>query len=250
MAEQAHWEVALYKARAHATGPRTPEGKARSAKNLEGHPTPEEALRTRFNALKHGLRARVATWFPAKPGKYPHCSGCAYFDGCEKQVACQARTELFLRHRIAWETRDPSLLADLRADLHANVQAIIDDIVLAIARTGVEVRQPQWYYDKDGTLHIAEYTDDEGNRRVIEEIRAHPLLKHLSDMIAKLGLGLADEGMTMRQADRPAESDKSDVMSPEEMRAFQQRHEQQMQALLAMVQRSRDIIDVTPRDDG
>lgn len=65
--EQARFERGLIKAWASATGPRTPEGKAASAKNLEGHPTPEEALRTRFNAMKHGMAAKVATYFPAKP---------------------------------------------------------------------------------------------------------------------------------------------------------------------------------------
>ncbi|MCW5627162.1 MAG: hypothetical protein KIT73_20765, partial [Burkholderiales bacterium] len=74
--EQAQYERALLKAWLNATGPRTAEGKAATAANLEGHPTAEEALRTRFNAMKHGMSARVATYFPAKPDGYAHCSGC------------------------------------------------------------------------------------------------------------------------------------------------------------------------------
>ncbi|MFN3303133.1 MAG: hypothetical protein ACK44A_05365, partial [Roseateles sp.] len=54
---QAAWERSLLKAHQMATGPRTPEGLAASAANLAGHPTAEEALRTRFNAMKHGLNA-------------------------------------------------------------------------------------------------------------------------------------------------------------------------------------------------
>lgn len=64
-APQAQHERSLLKAWANATGPRTAEGKAATARNLEGHPTPEEALRTRFNAMKHGLCAQEATYFPA-----------------------------------------------------------------------------------------------------------------------------------------------------------------------------------------
>jgi hypothetical protein len=56
--------------------PVTAEGKAAAAKNLEGHPTPQESRLTRFNAMKHGMEARTATYFPAKPGKYAFCEGC------------------------------------------------------------------------------------------------------------------------------------------------------------------------------
>lgn len=116
-AGQVWWERNLLKAHAHATGPRTPEGKAATAANLEGHPTPEEAQRTRFNSLKHGLFARTATYFPARPGKYPHCATCEWFNnGCDENPppgkknppACMKRTELFMRHQIAFESRDPA----------------------------------------------------------------------------------------------------------------------------------------------
>jgi hypothetical protein len=74
--EQALWERALMKAWQNATGPKSEERKAAAAKNLEGHPTPDEARRTRFNAMKNGLHARSATHFPAKPDGYSFCSGC------------------------------------------------------------------------------------------------------------------------------------------------------------------------------
>ena len=50
----AWWERNLLKAHANATGPRTEAGEGAAAANLEGHPTLEEAKRTRFNGMKHG----------------------------------------------------------------------------------------------------------------------------------------------------------------------------------------------------
>lgn len=240
------------KAHARASGPTSSEGRAASARNIDGHPTPEETRLTRFNSLKHGLRSTVATYFPARPGKYPQCEGCELFDGCEQQVACMKKTELFMRHQIAFETRDPTLLASMRAVLHANVSAIIDDIVLSILQDGVRLKTPAWYYDKDGGFHLAEYTDSHGERRLIEEVTAHPLLKTLGDMISKVGLTLSDEGMTMRQQDgMPDDEDKASGISPDEMRDWQRRSEKQTDALMAMVHRSHDVIDVTPdQNDG
>jgi hypothetical protein len=196
-ARQESWEQNMMAGWAKATGPRTEEGKAKVAKNLEGYPTPEQALRTRFNAMKHGLTAQVATFFPAKPGKYPHCDTCDIaWDVCFSQVACMKRTELFLKHQVAFQTKDPGLLTELRANLHANIQAIIDDMILAIVSTGVQIKAPKYFIDKDGGLQLAEYTDNEGHRRLIEEISAHPLLKVLTEFLAKNSLSLADMQMT------------------------------------------------------
>ncbi|MFZ5658749.1 MAG: hypothetical protein ACOY5C_02705 [Pseudomonadota bacterium] len=233
-----------------ATGPRTAEGKARTAANLEGHPTPEEAQRTRFNAMKHGLFAEVATYYPAKPGKYPHCSGCEYLESvCQEQVACLKRTELFMKHHIAFETKDPSLLNRLRANLHANVQAIIDDIILAIISEGVQLKTPQWYYDKEGALHLAEYTDSEGERRLIHEINAHPLLKTLGDFLAKNNLSLADMGMTPKgQDDTAIEMGNLQRQSQdrETMDQYQQRQTKALEDLRGMIERSREKIGRDP----
>ena len=87
--EQVGWERGLMKAWANATGPRTEEGKAATATNLEGHPTKEEVQRTRFNAMKHGMSARTATYFPSKPDGYAFCATCdvdRVF--CASQPAC------------------------------------------------------------------------------------------------------------------------------------------------------------------
>ena len=198
-AAQSKRQAQLLKMWANATGPRTAEGKQRSAANLDGHPTPEEARRTRFNAMKHGANAATATYFPAKPGKYPECDGCPYLDTCgvDGNFACQRKTELFMVHEIAFESQDPRMLQGLRAKMHAAVTAILDMIMQSIIARGVELESPQWYYDRDGVFHLAEYTDDYGQRRLLMEVRENPLLKRMSDIIRSTGMTLSDAGMTM-----------------------------------------------------
>ncbi len=248
-AEQAHWEVNLYKAKANATGPKTPEGIAAVTKNIEGHPTPEEAVRTRFNAVKHGLRANTATYFPAKPGKYASCEGCEFRNGCEEQVACTKKTELYMRHHIAFETRDPTLLTGIRATLQANISAIIDDIVLSIIQDGVSLKTPEWYYDRDGGFHLAEYHDTDGEKQLIMKVTAHPLLKTLGELISKNDMTLSSEGMTMRQHDPDlADNENSSGVSGDELRDFQRRNEEQLTGLKKMIQRSSPIIEAEKVD--
>lgn len=208
---EASWSRALRIAHGKSTGPRTPEGLAATSKNLEGHPTPEEALRTRFNGMRNGAHARVATYFPAKPGKYPICESCEYLNnGCNDEfnrmpghknpVACLKRTELFMQHHIAWETQDPKMLLGLQSELHSMMHAIITDMLMAIAQDGVALRTPEWYYDKDGGFHLAEYADREDPqvKHLIYKIEAHPLLKPLTQMMASMGMTLPDSNMTVR----------------------------------------------------
>ncbi len=86
---QAAWARALLKAHQASTGPKTPEGMAAVRKNLEGHPNAEAVLRTRFNAMKHGMAAKTASYFPAKPDKYPFCGQCEVNrTWCAGQAAC------------------------------------------------------------------------------------------------------------------------------------------------------------------
>ena len=121
------------KAWANATGPRTEEGKAATAANLEGHPTKEEAQRTRFNAMKHGLAARTATYFPAKYDGYEFCSTCDVDRNfCASQPACVKKTELFMLHHAAFEQRNPKHLMGIYSDLQASVLAVVQQIIQTI----------------------------------------------------------------------------------------------------------------------
>lgn len=240
----------LLKMWANASGPKTEAGKAAVTENLEGHPTPEAARRTRFNAMKHGLNARTATYWPARPGQYPHCNGCEYLDNiCHQQVACLKRTELLLKHQIAFETGDPSLLVDLRAQLHANVQALIEDMILAIIKDGPRLKTPEWYYTPEGKLRFVEYTDNDGVKHALQKIEQHPLLRTLTDMLAKMNLGLADQGMT------PKVQDDSDVIrghlagtakSQEQALDYQREQNELFKALSAQIDRSREKAAADP----
>lgn len=210
-ASEAAWARNLRRAHSRATGPRTDAGKAATGQNLVGHPTPEEAKRTRFNAMKHGVFSKVATYYPAKPGKYAICESCEYLNnGCneahfrmpghQNPPACLKRTELFMQHHIAWETQDPKMLLGLQSELHSMVHAIVTDMLMTVARDGVSLRNPEWYYDKDGGFHLAQYADpnDPEVTHLIYKIDAHPLLKPLTHMMTSMGMTLPDSNMTVK----------------------------------------------------
>lgn len=252
-AEQAGWQVGLLKAWTCATGPRSPEGLVASAANLEGHPTPEEAQRTRFNAMKHGLFARTATFFPAKPGRYPQCDGCEHMVtlACTEQHACLKRAELFLRHQVAFEQGDPKLLTLLRSDTQAMVQGLIDDMLVTIALDGgPRLKSPEWYSDKEGGFHLAAFIDAETNEKVqLYKLEAHPLLKLLIDFLSKNNLTLGDLEMT------PKSKDDSDALrgyldskrgEEQSLLEFQAKQTDAIEALRAQIERSQQALRHDP----
>ena len=198
--EQTAWEQNLLKAWMNATGPTTAEGLAASAKNLEGHPTPEEARRTRFNAMKQGMSAKVANFFPAKPDGYAFCANCDVDrHWCAQQPACVKQTQNFMLHHAAFETRNPSVLNGIYADLHAALFAVLQQILQTIIADGAKIVAPQYYTDKDGNLLLAEYFDENGEKHTIMDITAHPLFKPLGELLTRTGLTLSDMGMTTKQ---------------------------------------------------
>lgn len=249
---EAAWSRNLRAAHGRATGPTSDEGKVATGQNLVGHPTPQEAQRTRFNAMKHGLHAKTAMYWPAKPGQYPICSSCEWLNnGCNEPAfltpghknppACLKRTERFMQVQIAFETQDARMLAGLQAEYHANVHAILSDIMVSIASRGVEWSTPEWYYDKDGGFHLAEYRGEDGEQIIIQKVEQHPLLKPMIDLMSKYGMTLPDSNMTAKSQD-DAETLRGFVEAEEEdrehARETRERASDRMGKLLEMVEAS------------
>lgn len=204
----APFQKGLIKAWANATGPRTSAGKAAVTKNLEGHPTAEEALRTRFNAMKHGLNAEVATYFPAKPDGYPACVHCDVDRSfCANQAACVKQTELFLLHHAAFEQRDPKHLTSIYASIQSAVTAVIQQILQTIVKDGVTLTAPAWKIDREGNVVIGEYIDQASRElKTIYEVKAHPLLKPLSEFLTRNNMSLSDMGMSPKAIEQQEEA--------------------------------------------
>jgi len=199
------WQYGVLAAHGLQTGPKTPEGLAASASNLEGHPTPAEMELIRFNAMRHGLAARVAKFFPPVPGRYAECDGCEYeiSRGCVPYKACLKQMEPFARYQAAAESKDPSLIQEFMADNQAALQSIINMMILAIARNGgPEIVTPEWYHDKDGGFHLARMRDEKtGEYTQFYKIEEHPLLKRLIDILSKNNMTLGDMQLTAKTQD-------------------------------------------------
>ena len=236
----------LLKAWAHATGPRTIEGKAASTKNLEGHPTPEEALRTRFNAMKHGMTAQVAQYFPARPDKYPACSSCTVDrDYCAAQPACVQQTQLFMLHHAAFEQKDPKLLQPIFANMQASITALVEQIIQTIIADGVKLEAPAWAINhKTGDIVIGEYFDSETREmRTIMEVKAHPLIKSLQEFLSRNNMALSDLGMTPKMIEKEDEAlagrfGSSDGIQTIDMIEYAQRQAESMEKLRELTEKA------------
>ncbi len=235
-ASPAAWWLNLLKAWSASTGPNTPEG----------------IRRTRFNRMTHGLTAKVAAYWPARPGRYPHCDGCPHLEDmeCIPFGGCLTRSELLLRHLIAYENRDPGLLQDLNAERQAKLAAMLDDMLLAIIKGGVELVSPEWYSDKDGGFHLAQYEDTNTGEPVqLMKKQANPLLKPLIDWIQKNGMTLTDQGMTPKVQEDSAilegqladESDARDSQTE-----YSERQTKALEALAGMIEESRREMERDP----
>ncbi|MDP2398874.1 MAG: hypothetical protein Q8M53_11015 [Burkholderiales bacterium] len=248
---QSGWDRALQKAWQNATGPKTEEGKIATAKNLEGHPTPDEARRTRFNAMKTGMHAKVATYYPAKPDSYSFCSSCEVDrTWCKSQPACIKQTETFLLHHAAFDQRDPKKLQGLHSNFQAAVFTVLQQILQTIIADGVKITAPQYYTDKEGVMIIAEYFDPETKQnKIIQDIQAHPLFKPLGELMSRNNYSLADMGMTVKVIDQQND-DMGRFAATEAARdnllEFQQRQTQALERIAGMVDRGRKETDRDP----
>ena len=218
-----HTRLNLLKAWDNATGP----------KNTEI---------TRFNAISHGLTAKVAQYHPARPGQYAVCHGCEYLDeicGHGDNKYCLKRTEIYMRHRLAAESGDIDSLKDVYADTQAGAQIILDNMIMAIARTGVEVHEVVTTKNKDGTLEVAQVISKDGQIIPITNLKAHPLIKPLIEMMSKNGITLTDMMLTQKQQGEEATAQgflQDEHEAREEARERQLRFDNNQAVLLELVQ--------------
>lgn len=250
--EQAPWERSLLKAWVNATGPRSADGIAATTKNLAGHPTPDEALRTRFNAMKHGLNARIATFFPAKPDGYAFCRTCEVNRvWCSEQPACVKQQQTFLLHHAAFEQRNPRHLMGIYADLQASIYAVLQQILQSIIVDGVKISTPQYFTDQNGKLIVAEYQDENGVRRIIQDMEAHPLFKPLAELLSRTGLSLADMGMTQKTVEDDDRGEQGQLahgnIDRETLSDYQQRSLAALEAMAHKVARAQQATQQDPK---
>lgn len=248
---QASWERALLKAHQACTGPKTPEGLAKAGANLAGHPTPEESRRIRFNALKHGLNARTATYFPAKPDKYAFCKGCDVDRAwCGQQAACVKQTEIFMLHHAAFDSRNPKVLASLHADLQSGLTAMLQMLMQQALGDGVVIKQPKVELDREGTAVTLSYLGEDGKRQYVYDYQAHPALKPIADFVSRLGLSMTDLGMTVKSADADEEEErgvlKLDDKTQETLSAFNERMALAMKGAKEMLARADQATKADP----
>ena len=245
VSQQIPWQRGLFSSYVKSTGPKSSIGKAKSAANLEGHPTAEEAQRTRFNAMKHGANAQTAMFFPAKPDKYAFCKMCDVDrDYCAAQPACIRRTELFMRHMIAIQSGDTGVLKEMHAVQQANLASMFDDMLISVISEGVLLKTPAYSFDKDGGFHLAKYKDPETGENIqIMDAKANPLLKHVFDLMSKNNYSLADLGMTNKvQAAQETEMGRLHQEEVEKIDAgeFKRKQQETLENLQSLIAKSRD----------
>ena len=145
-----------------------------------------------------------------------------------------------MRHLIAVSSGNPDHLKEMHALQQANMAALFDDMLLAILGDGVALRNPAYSFDKDGGFHMARYVE-EGETRTIEEVKAHPLLKPLLEMLSKNNMTLADLNMTQKiQVDQGIQQGQlqQDEEEKESVLDYQRKMQNDMSSLKGMIARS------------
>lgn len=258
-AQQAGWERNLMLSFGKHSGPKTAAGIAAVTRNLDGHPTPEEARLTRFNAVKNLRRAEIAQFLPAKHGRYEECETCPVATECIQSTVENSiltvdkrgllpcmhpdHIETFMLTHIAVENEDPTVLSKVHANMQAKIHTIINRMILSITQKGVLIEQPAFVSDKDGMAHLAKYVNSDGNSQQIMDYSAHPLLKILGEFITRNNLSLGDMGMTQKTSqddelltgfldEQNSNKEHADQLSERQTKA--------LEGLEAMIQRSHE----------
>ena len=182
-----HYYANLGKMHAAQTGPRTAEGKRRSA----------------LNGMKHGLNARPQHMLAPANGKYDICRDCESADECKAGTLkyCPYKTDLLARFMAAYENGEVKDMKPFAGLTQGRLYMILEMMLAEVMEKGVLLKSP---LVSGGT--VVEYTDKDGNLQRIDQYSANPL-------IALLGKVMSDLGMTSdQQVMNPAKADGTDDM--------------------------------------
>ena len=154
-----------------------------------------------------------------------------------------------MKHLIAFQNNDPSLLRENHAVMQSQLMAMIEDMMLSIVQKGVALEAPAYGFSKEG-FELAEYRDrTTGEWVTITELKAHPLLKPLFDLLSKNNLSLADLNMTpqiVAEHDEEMGRIKADEASQENIEDYQRRQTEAQEKLISLIQSSQKEIKNDP----
>lgn len=179
----------LYKAWLHATGTKSPEI---SSKNL---PSPDSPRR-KFNALKSGLFAKKAKYFPAKVGRYPECDGCEHSNECEEIGICLQISKLKMMVTHAFDTKDPGQLQPLFQETQADFFVLLRRLFSHVFKHGEILEAPVWHGMKSGYTMVKFKDPVTGKKRQLMQYELHPAVRAIFEMLQKNALSLADLNLT------------------------------------------------------
>lgn len=101
-------------------------------------------------------------------------------------------------HHAAFEQRNPKVLTRLHADLHAALMATLQMCLQAVLGEGVLIKQPRVELTREGDPVTLSYIDPQGKKAYIYDYTSNPAFKPIADLVSRLGLSMADLGMSVR----------------------------------------------------
>ncbi len=214
----------LYKAWNAQTGPRTPEGKARSA----------------LNHWKHGGYARKYHLLaPANPGKYPECEICEERQACESEPYkyCPVILGPMLRFAQAFREGDVKALQDFAGYNQLKAFQTVQMMFREVQQRGVLLPKVK-KTEKDGTV-ITETAGYEAN----------PVLSKILDYMTVLGHTADQQNITPRQkSEEEAISGylKAEEVKVETLSEFMKLKEQKLLQLQEAVRRGNVAANLDP----
>lgn len=181
----------LSKGWSKATGPKTPEGKAKNAQNLDGHrgkykseETKERASCNGFKTGQYCTKPRIIA--PAIHGRYLDCEDCELSESCEKKEIkwCPVFIQPLVNFLAAHKNSDPSQLKTLVGDSHAQLYAIQQQAMNEIFKDGAVVEDVKIYKDT-----------------IQKTKKSHPAIESVLKIMDTIGFTADQQNMTPARQD-------------------------------------------------